>query len=219
MKIYRPVKSNRITQDFGQSLACVKTDINRNIIFPTTVISKKTFCPVGYSDFYKSMGLEGHNGRDNMAWNGEPLYFPVDKTVGWWAKNEVDRDGGIGLDIISVMPIKVGLIDTYVKFRFWHLKESVIKDGQRVLFGQHIGYCDNTGSSSGSHLHWSFKPCDKNGQPTKRDNGYLGATDFEPWYSNEFVLDILGVKTKALSAIQEANRLISQIALLLRFYK
>lgn len=185
MEIYRPVKTNRKTQAFSESRACSKIGVR-----PFQVVNKRNGkCPIGYESFYEALNMKGHNGEDWHTWHGEPIYFPVKADTTWYAKTEVDSDGGIGVDVISKSPV---LEDgSYVKFRFWHLKNPAVYDGQIISFGQLIGFADNTGSSSGDHLHWSMKIVDKNGNTLNKDNGYYGAVDFSPWFSNEFALDRL----------------------------
>jgi len=234
MRIYRPVKSNRKTQNFGESKACVlDTD-------PKVVITKTgEVCPDMYTDLYTWHGMNGHNGEDWKTWNGEPLYFPVDADTEWWSKSEVDSHGGKGVDIYSSKPIyfkelppqcgKMAKAEwaqnggyLYVKFRFWHLKDIAVADARRpspevptkapnVKFGQLIGWCDSTGQSSGHHLHWSMKVCHNNSMTIDADNGYYGAVDFSKDFENAFVLDVLQVKAKALSAIELAKQLIATL--------
>lgn len=190
MKVYRPIKTNWQTQKFGEDKACAKLNEQGKAIRPFKVISTKDgVCPQGYASLYRLLGMKGHSGEDWQAWHGEPIFFPVDAPTQWWAKNEKDKDGGIGVDIISKSPVDLGGRKEYIKFRFWHLKESAVYDGQEVSFGDYIGRCDNTGASSGDHLHWSMKICDANGVPLERNNGYYGATDFSPYFENVFVLN------------------------------
>ena len=170
MKIYRPVKSNHRTQMFGENKL----------------------------PWYKEWGMRGHNGEDWRAYHGEPVYHSGD-----WdgiAYTETDKDGGIGVDVISP---KLGY-----KLRYWHLKSTNVYDGQEVKMGQLIGYADNTGTSTGDHLHWSLKKVDKNGKTLNRNNGYYGAVDFSQYFENEFVLDKLEVKEKLLTIIQLYHKLI-----------
>ena len=216
MKIYRPIKSNRVTQKFGENKACIKTDVRRNIIYPTTVVGKRDkTCPVGFQDFYKAMGLTGHNGLDNAIYMQEPLFFPfdVDNTT-WHARHEIDRDGGLGVDVISDQPIEVLGTKSHIKLRFWHLDSTILHDGESVRFGQLIAFCGNSGASSGPHLHWSMKRCFKDGSAMDKTNGYIGAVDFAPLYENQFTLDILGLKPPTLSIVQQLNRIVFNLRLL-----
>ena len=104
MKIYRAVKTNRLNQTFGDNLSCVKTN-NGIPIRPFQVITKNNTCPIGYVDFYTAIGMSGHNGEDWAIYHGEPIYFNIEANTKWFARTEVDADGGVGLDVISVDPI------------------------------------------------------------------------------------------------------------------
>jgi len=169
LHIYRPLRSNWITQDFGENLACAKKDQWGGLKIPTTIVSKDgNFCPSGFSDFYKLLGMKGHNGVDMACWDGEPIYFPVDAPCEWWVRNEVDQDGGIGLDVFSDRPIDIGDLPTecgrlaqsqfngtyseprygyekgkvFVKFRFHHLNRSLVADSRNNVAGKPEGYRD-----------------------------------------------------------------------------
>lgn len=239
MKIFRPIRSNLKTQGFGESRACVRVNpATKQPYRPFQVRGKKESCEMGWTDFYKVIGMKGHNGEDLKSWNGEPLYFPVEADCKWYARNEVDFDGGVGLDIFSDRPIEVsdipyrGSLDliqkeldkyegkVYVKFRFWHLEKSLMKDGEEVKFGQMIAKCDNTGASSGSHLHWSWKviqPAGKAGFTLDNDNGFYGGQSFGEMYENRFCLDVLAEKLRAqikevqLSLIDLLKKVISDL--------
>lgn len=186
MKIYRPVRSNRKTQSFGENIPCAKLDSNNQPIRPYKIISGRNTCPVGYTKFYPLLGLKGHNGEDWVASSGEDVYFSVDEPEagGWYSKNSSDLDGGLGVDVISKKPFFNG---NHLKFRFWHLEMGLEKED--VKFGELIGKADNTGASSGDHLHWSMKPCTGIGRAAYPNNGYYGAENFSEFFINEYVMD------------------------------
>lgn len=217
MKIYRPISSDWKTQEFGANQACIATKPWGGVRYPVHIISKRgNICPAGYTDFYKSIGMLGHNGEDWAAWEREPCYFPVSlpEAGGWWSTDASDSSGGIGVDVISKKPVTLNGRTDHIKFRFWHLAEA-IKDTD-VELGEIIGYCGNTGASSGTHLHWSVKWCDKDGTAKEKDNGYLGAWDFSAFYKDTFILDYLGKEQKLTQRQQ-----LKQIALKIRkaFYQ
>lgn len=208
--IYRPIRTNLVTQRFGESAACAKVRANGQPYSPYQIKSKVGgVCPVGYKEFYPMLGLKGHNGVDMGSWNGEPLYFPVDGNYEWYAKTEVDQDGGIGVDVYSKTPVDFGNGRVmWVKFRFWHLKKVNVYDGQPVRFGQLIGWCDSTGASSGPHLHWAEKEVDEQKNTLNTNNGFAGAIDFSGQYNNTYVLDILHVKEEYMGIIQQLQKLL-----------
>lgn len=196
LTVYRPVETNILGQRFGENKACIPVDKNGNIIYPITGVISKTgaTCPVDFVDFYVAMNMKGHNGWDNGAYHGEPIFFSaVVPGVEWYCKSERDSSGGIGVDIISKTPVQLrDGSNAIIKFRFWHLKDVTHSDGTTITPGMLIGWADNTGASSGDHLHWSMKLCTKDGAPLNAGNGYYGAVDFEPYYINSFILDVMG---------------------------
>ena len=157
MNLYRPLKANYVTQSFGQNLLPI----------------------------YKKMGMLGHNGIDFRCWRGASIYHSAD-----WegvAKTEVDRAGGIGVDVIS----KMKFMDTHWKLRYWHLKKVNVYDGQIINPGDVIGFADSTGYSTGDHLHWGLKPCNADGKSTSLDHGYYGAVNPDEFYENKFILNVI----------------------------
>lgn len=239
MHIFRPVATNWRTQNFGENKACRNPRNNH-------VVSKRgNFCPAGYEDFYKGIGMLGHNGYDQSTWHGEPLYFPVDADTKWWMRTERDNAGGIGVDVFSKdriylkeLPPEAGRLArreweanhgmVYVKFRFWHLKsvripEDTIQVGEfadgkpqtapQVFIGSLIGFCDNTGASSGDHLHWSMKIVNQQSMTLDNDNGYYGAVSFpEGSYENVFVGKVMGdIEKQILSISEVVQKLVVQV--------
>lgn len=165
---------------------------------------------MGYVKLYPTLGLKGHNGWDMSCWHGEPLYHSAD-----WAgtmKTEVDRNGGIGVDVISKEPVfSYKGQQVHAKLRYWHLKSVVGWDGKDVREGDLIGYGDTTGVSSGDHLHWGLKPCFKDGSNVDGGNGFYGAIDPAPYFVNMFVLDVVKEKKQILSTMDEIRKAIFNI--------
>lgn len=241
MRVYRPIRTNRISQKFGQNNACCKVENGKPVRPFKVVVKQNNTCPVGYTEFYPSVGLRGHNGTDYMAYSGENIYFNVDAETKWYAKTEVDLDGGVGIRVCSLDPISLKREDLppqmsqhamsyyesqggkiHVSFLYWHLKDvhladkpkvqvGVFANGQpellpEIKIGDLIGFADNTGASSGDHLHHAMKFISKNSMTVGGDNGYTGAVDMDKWFENLYVLDVVeDVKERALSAIQYAN--------------
>lgn len=205
MEFYRPTRSQGINQYFGENGTCVGVGADGKTRRPIKVISKKGgVCPVGYKDFYKQHGLKGHNGYDQKAWHGEPVYFSG--TYDGWVKYERDLDGGIGVDVVSNEPLlkcrEVRCGQThYIKQRLWHGLKPVGTERRQVKPGELVMLADSTGASSGDHVHWAPKWCDKNGAGLHNDNGYVGAFRFDDLYSDEFILDALKKKPAPVSEL------------------
>ena len=171
--IYRPVRTNFLTQGFGENKV----------------------------DAYKKMGMQGHNGIDMACWYKEPVYHSAP-----WpgrVKTEVDKDGGIGVDVISLKPFEDGY---HRKLRFWHLERVLVYDGQEVSMGHKIGLGDSTGLSTGHHVHLGLKRCNAKGESIDWGNGYFGAMEFE--LSPQFVLDVTYPKDKEAFLAYVKSRLL-----------
>lgn len=219
LSIYRAIKTNVVGQSFGENKVCVKLDDKGVPIRPFVV---QTFpigdgkggviwdTPSGWVKFYTAIGMLGHNGYDQLAWRGEPIYFNVvglDKIEGT-CKTEIDPDGGKGVDVFYTDPDN----GKKYKSRFWHLQNHGVYDGQKIMSGDLIGWADSTGASTGDHLHEGFKPVDANGNNLYPDNGFYGcvnpATTLDILYSpNDFVLTMLNLKTQ-LSLLQRIIKLL-----------
>lgn len=171
MKLRQPLKNPFITQAFGVP-----------------------------NPMYLNMGMKGHNGLDYFAKHGEPIYACHDG----YAYYQIDTGGGHGVVIRSTEKIDGKLFKTI----YWHLpdptKEPLLSSpitetdpngkGQFVKRGDLIGYADNTGLSTGDHLHFGMKFITEgeNGGAfynLNQNNGYYGAVDPVP-YMNLFISDM-----------------------------
>lgn len=212
--LYRPLISNKVTQQWGVNRACQ---------YPNGKIVAKSgsTCPAGSYDFYKSMGMKGHSGVDYAAWSGEPIFHAA--IWDGYMKIEKDWAGGIGVDVISLKEIEFDEIRNgikyrykgHVKCRYWHLKAPVGYDGKVVKLGDTIGLADNTGASSGDHLHFGVKKCDKDGNALEPNNGYVGTFNHEPYMNNSIdaktAAEQLNIPPLPLSE-QEKKEIYSQLS-------
>lgn len=120
-------------------------------------------------EFYKKYCLKGHNGIDfRTKFNDSPL-----------GKREIYAvDDGV---IDKVVIAKLGGYGTYVKIKhddgsytiYGHQYVPKVKKGQRVAACDTIGISDNTGDSTGPHLHLGYIPPNPD-----LNNGYKGYIDF-----------------------------------------
>jgi len=182
MILYRPIKTNLVTQLFGENK----------------------------SPIYKEMGMLGHNGIDFACPYKEPIYWNCFDYEGEVLNHHIDSAGGIGIDIIVKDP-KV------YKLRFWHLVKDgyMPKIGTILSTGDLIGYADNTGRSTGNHLHFGIKPqiLDKNGNYKNKlaRNGYTGGIDPVPFFKNTYIMDCMDNLAGQLNYIQKAVNLIKKL--------
>lgn len=122
--------------------------------------------------WYTDMGMKGHNGIDFACPNGTPILSCLDGFVEYVGQ---DSAGGIGVYVIHP---KEGLKSIY-----WHMRDYVVKVGDEVKKGDILGVSDNTGMSTGAHLHFGLKKVEKVGkmwQTLNSDNGFRGSID--PFY-------------------------------------
>lgn len=112
---------------------------------------------------YAKFGMKGHNGLDYGLPTGTQVVAPHGGKV-----IEATNDpGGYGL-YLKIENAKEGSI-------LAHLKSFQVKVGETVSEGQPVGLSNNTGNSTGPHLHWGVYPI-----PRDRTNGYSGCVDQLP---------------------------------------
>jgi hypothetical protein len=134
---------------------------------------------------YTSLGLKAHNGIDYYAEDGTPVLAAHDGTVTYAG---LDGSNGNLVVIMTDTPFEYGDGEAYFKTLYGHLKTGTFKvtAGQKVKTGQIIAHADNTGFSSGSHLHFGLKPVMQGEQDwiwwnMEQNNGYNGAIDPTPY--------------------------------------
>jgi murein DD-endopeptidase MepM/ murein hydrolase activator NlpD len=118
--------------------------------------------------YYLAFDLAGHNGLDfRTIWpetpNGRRKVFAV-----------------MGGEVVEVMAKDQGGYGKFIKIKhaeggqtmYAHLGLIKVQLHQIVAGGDYLGLTDNTGASSGAHLHFGYRPphYDKN-------NGYKGYVD------------------------------------------
>lgn len=136
---------------------------------------------------YKSIGLKDglHNGIDMVAWDGTPVYATHDGRVTFAG---YDGSGGLGVVIRTNEQFDYKEGQSYFKTLYWHLKKDslLVTGGQEVKAGQQIGLSNNSGFSTGPHLHYGLKPIAKGENDwtwfnSEQDNGAGGAIDPMPF--------------------------------------
>jgi len=190
--IFRPVKQNFITQSFG--IKGTKASL---------------------LSMYQSLGLIAHNGIDFACQDKVPVYFNVDGR-GTIIGQYIDKNGGLGLDIVTEDK------DGKFKHRYWHLHSFKCSVGDIVESGDLIALADNTGLSTGPHVHYGLKPVyldDKgNYKNTEQNNGFWGAIDPAPYFKNIYIIDhmkiLLGttilLKKQLVGILQKLLKLIKK---------
>jgi murein DD-endopeptidase MepM/ murein hydrolase activator NlpD len=149
---------------------------------------------------YTKQGMKGHNGIDFLAKHGQPVYASHDGEIVY---SGADANEGWGVVLRTTEPMEyMGNVSdgiygnqAYFKTIYWHLIKTIpVKVGQKIKAGDLIGYADNTGASSGDHLHFGLKP-QRQGENDWtwanifQDNGYFGAVDAQPYFNGFFAID------------------------------
>ncbi len=162
---------------------------------PLKTIKINQYFGANATSIYKTQGMVGHNGIDLYALNGTPVFAMHDGL----AYTQVDSDGGHGIIIISndLYEFKDG--SYRIKSIYWHLCNPIDQPnfispiektpwGKQVKKGDLIGYADNTGKSTGSHLHLAIKRVNGPEQGysnVDQLNGYYGASDPLPYFETD----------------------------------
>lgn len=102
--------------------------------------------------YYAQFGLPGHEGVDIAAAHNTPVYAVAAGTVYLATGNQGNYGVQVRIDHGN------GWKTVYA-----HNASLLVKAGDKVQAGQQIARADNTGNSSGSHLHLTLK---RDGQPT-----------------------------------------------------
>lgn len=171
-EFYRPVSPFIINQGFGENQSCVSLDGTNKVI---TCDGNNP--PAGYKSLY---GPGGHKGIDLRAYHGQEVYCARDGVV-----YNIDTNTKSGLDVKVLSEING---ESYMHI-YEHLLGYKPKVGDKVMTGQLIGWADNTGYSSGDHLHFELK---------KRIDGTYQSIDPLPLMDTIFALDILLIYNKIL---------------------
>lgn len=128
--------------------------------------------PGGGTGGYADLGLKGHNGWDlsTGARNGKKVFAVADGRL------EMFKDSGYGINARLIVPTSA---DTELEIVYGHLQEVNVT-GQ-VQAGQAFGVSDNTGISTGPHLHLGIRlrvrGPNGSSQVLNYNNGYWGYMD------------------------------------------
>lgn len=144
----------------------------------------------GNGKYYQDNGIDvvGHNGLDLSATIGQSVLAAHDGII---TSTETDSKGGIGVEIRTDRKYTYKGIERYFKTIYWHLENYCVIIGQEVKQREKIGQADNTGFSTGPHLHFGLKPIDDNFNTLEKDNGYFGAIDPAPSILKDIMKHVL----------------------------
>lgn len=100
----------------------------------------------GRQRIYNGEPADYHSGIDIAPGNGVPFVAPADGVV-VLARTGFSLEGGL-----IIIDHGSGLNSAFL-----HASKIVVREGERVAQGQHIGNVGATGRATGPHLHWSLK--------------------------------------------------------------
>jgi murein DD-endopeptidase MepM/ murein hydrolase activator NlpD len=145
------------------------------------------------SPLYASWGLKGHNGLDFVCPNRTPILSAHDGIVDR-VYDETNSSVTKGFGVYILHP--EGWFTVY-----WHMLSVCVKLGETVKAGQPLGYSDNTGQSTGPHLHFGLYAF-----PRDMSNGYDGAIDPLPFLQIDILTKIRDILLQVLSLFKGRNK-------------
>ncbi|HBX15916.1 MAG: M23/M37 peptidase domain-containing protein [Candidatus Magasanikbacteria bacterium GW2011_GWA2_42_32] len=137
-----------------------------------------------YVDFYKKLGMQGHNGIDFLVPSGTPVFATF---AGHVTISGVDVEAGREVKIES-LEFEVEGQKIKLEAIYYHLQKENTKVGNWIEEGEVAAWSDNTGKwTTGAHLHFGIKILYKQGDSFVKDsnNGYFGAINPEPLFRDE----------------------------------
>lgn len=118
--------------------------------------------------YYASLNVgltKGHEGLDYGCPTGTPITACDDGTI---MRVQDTGSAGYGRNVKIQHPWGESL--------YGHLNRSVVTQGAPIKAGQILGYSNNTGNSSGPHLHFGIRI-----YPFDQNDGHLGFSDPAPY--------------------------------------
>lgn len=160
---------------------------------------------------YSKIGIQGHNGWDFIALDGTPVYASHEGTVTFTGE---DGAGGLLIAIRTNDKYEYQGVEVYFKSIYCHLKKGSfkVKAGDVVLVGTKLAEADNTGWSTGDHLHFGLKPVYKGEKDwewfnLEQSNGYFGAIDPAPYWNSYSAKD----KDKVIDNLTQQIGILSKV--------
>jgi len=134
-----------------------------------------------FNGYYAAAGLKGHEGIDVPMTDGTPIVSSCDgKVIG--VSTKITR--GVGVTVLSDEIFEWNGQQCKFQIVYWHMmdKSTKVKVGQQVKRGELLGLSNNTGNSTGPHLHFQIKPYSLDGKrQLDFNNGYAGCIDPLPY--------------------------------------
>jgi len=143
----------------AKQLTPVVKSLGKNEFSPNIPKGNEMMHPLGHKEPISSgfglrnipVGSKNHKGVDIPTVSGSPVYAPLDGTVISSRDTTPNACGGF-----------IQLSHSSVKTKFCHLRQMVVKQGDKVKKGQVIGYTGGgksdpmRGVATGPHLHYEI---------------------------------------------------------------
>lgn len=170
-------------------------------------------------DFYKKLGMIGHNGLDYRAAIGVQTFSAIHGEASYAS---TDGTGGKSVRVLSD-PVDIGGIQYKLETIHYHLDSYEVRKGQKIKAGDIIGKTGNTGKyTTGPHLHFGLKVLwsDNNWKTWNKDylNGFRGAIDPTPFFENAEARPVDNRYSRPISWVAEFNMRFKNRWLHLKFY-
>lgn len=157
-----------------------------------------------YNPAYKQFGFTHHNGWDYPVPSRAIAYAMCEGVV-----TDVGEKEGAGKYVRyrTNERVKVNEHARLVSFIYMHGAEQIVRKGDIVHAGTPLMYCDNTGFSTGNHLHISASFVDEAGKTLligqKATNFCF---DFAPFYNKYYAVDapkVFAIYYKVIALLRE----------------
>jgi murein DD-endopeptidase MepM/ murein hydrolase activator NlpD len=106
-----------------------------------------------FNPAYEKFGFNRHNGIDYATTHRQPVYSMCDGVV-TEVKN-YPSGAGKAVRVRTLSPVEAEGVNRYAEFMYMHADEVKVVEGQKVKAGDLLTFADNTGFSTGTHLHIS----------------------------------------------------------------
>lgn len=158
---------------------------------------------------YVQFGIKAHNGVDYALESDRKIFATHDGEVVYAG---IDNNEGKGIVIRTIEQFEYNGGSAYFKTIYWHLESFNVKIGDKVKAGDFIGIGDNTGFSTGNHLHFGLKPQALNENNwtwwnIEQNNGYAGAINPYPYFNGYYARDaqkVIGIMENIIKLLKVA---------------
>lgn len=164
-----------------------------------------------YNPAYLQFGFDHHNGEDFILGDDAKLYAPFDCSV-----SKVDnypKGAGNFVSLVSdnIYEFSDG-VSCKVYIDFLHMKQQLVKVGDKLKCGELLGIADNTGFSTGPHTHGQYRRVDSITNKELDKNNANNSFDPHDYWNKSYAVDC----KKQVLLISLLQKLVDSYKLLLK---